>query len=125
MLGKQRTKKYRDYLHGELKAAAVYQALGDSEKDPKKSEILYRLAKSEMRHASMWARRLSIDPSSLKTNSPGIQLKILQMAARRFGTGKIVPLLLRGEDRDIRAYSIDPEAHPLVEEERSHNRTLR
>jgi VIT1/CCC1 family predicted Fe2+/Mn2+ transporter/rubrerythrin len=116
---------YKEYLKGELQAAAVYEAMADAEADSERAVVFRQLVQAEMRHASRWAEKLGMDPTTLVPASSGIRLRFLRLAARRFGTNRMVPMLLRGEAKDINTYSLDPEAHDLAKEEREHGRTLR
>ena len=125
MEDKKLKSKYKMYLKGELEAAAMYGAMADAEKDPERAEIFQHLVDAEMRHASKWAQKLGIDQASLKPPKWGIKLNSFKWIAGRFGTNRIVPLLLRGEAKDIQAYSLDPEGRDLVMDERNHGRTLR
>ncbi|MBF8267192.1 MAG: hypothetical protein HW388_700 [Dehalococcoidia bacterium] len=121
---KQRKARYRGYLREELEAAATYQAMAESEEDPERAEVFRKLVQEEMRHAAKWAQDLGIDPASLEPATMGLRLRFLMWTARRFGAKRIVPILIRGEAKNIHAYSLDPEARGLVAEERTHSRTL-
>ena len=125
MNDRQRKATYRKYLKGELEAAAVYEAMADTEDNSERADVFRQLAQAEMRHASRWAEKLGMDPDTLVPSRDGIRLRLLKWAARRFGTHRMVPLLLRGESKDVNTYALDPEAHDLAREERSHGRTLR
>ena len=122
---RHRNATYKEYLKGELEAAAVYEAMAEAEADSERAKVFQQLAQAEMRHASRWAEKLGMDPATLVPASSGIRLRLLRWAARRFGTNRMVPLLLRGESKEISTYSLDPEAHDLAKEERGHGRTLR
>ena len=117
--------RYRKYLEAELDAAAMYKSMAEMEKDPNRSKIFQRLACAEMHHASRWAERLGIDASSLEPAGPDFRLRFYGLAARLFGTARVVPWLLRGEAKDINTYASDPEARDLAVEERRHARVLR
>ncbi|MDA0988178.1 MAG: VIT1/CCC1 transporter family protein [Chloroflexi bacterium] len=125
MNDRHRNATYKEYLKGELQAAAVYEAMADAEADSERAGVFRQLVQAEMRHASRWAEKLGMDTATLVPASSGIRLRFLRWAARRFGTNRMVPLLLRGEAKDISTYSLDPEAHDLAKEEREHGRTLR
>lgn len=125
MNDRQRNVTYKAYLKGELETAALYEAMADAEADSERADVFRQLAQAEMRHASRWAQQLGMDPATLVPARGGIRLRLLRWAARRFGTNRLVPLLLRGESKEISAYSLDPETHDLAKEERSHGRTLR
>ena len=42
----------------EVEAAATYRELGEREPDPRRRDILRRLAESEERHAARWSERI-------------------------------------------------------------------
>jgi VIT1/CCC1 family predicted Fe2+/Mn2+ transporter len=122
--GDQR-RRYREYLDAELEAAAIYGALAGSEPDSGRAEVFGKLVEAEMRHAARWAEKLGIEVDSLRSKRRGPKVWLVARFARVFGTAKVVPLLMRGEDRDIDLYEADPEAQDLVKEERHHSLLLR
>lgn len=119
------TDKYRRYLKGELEGAAKYQMLADVERDPTRRDVFQRLARAEMRHAIGWAQKMGVDAAGLRPAGASPSLLALRLVARVFGTGRVLPLMLRGESADIETYAADPEAVGLAREERGHGRTLR
>ncbi|MBI2856094.1 MAG: VIT1/CCC1 transporter family protein [Chloroflexi bacterium] len=121
----QRRATYHSYLRGELEAAAVYQAMAETESDPERAAVFVELVQAEMRHAARWAEKLGMDPAILRPARKGLRLRLLKWGARWLGTNRIVPMLLRGEARDINVYSQDPEARDIAQEERGHGRALR
>ncbi len=120
-----RKKQYKRYLDSELEAAAMYDALAEMENDPERAAIFRELVAAEMRHAARWAEKLGIDPSTLEPSPLGIKARMMQWAARRFGTHRVLPVMLRTEAKEVSAYAADPEASDLVPEEREHSRVLR
>src|SRR5881296_3352027 len=44
----------------EVEAAATYKHLANREKDPKRRDILLRLAEQEERHAARWSERIAL-----------------------------------------------------------------
>ena len=121
----QRRATYRAYLKSELEAAAVYQSMAETERNPERAEVFQELVEAEMRHAARWAEKLGMDPATLSPARRGLRLRLLRWGARWLGTSRIVPVLLRGEAREIDVYSQDPEAQDIVKEERGHGRALR
>ena len=117
--------RYQEYLRTELEAAAMYRAMAQIERDPKRAQVFEKLVEAEMRHATRWAEKLGMDVATLEPMGGAVRLSILRLAARLFGTGKVVPWMVRGEDREIDAYAADPEAQDLVGEERRHARVLK
>ena len=120
----ERTAQYREYLKEELKAAGLYLSLADVERDAARALVFRSMAEAEMRHAARWAGKLGMDKQTLRPAAPGFGDRLLRLGARLFGTHKIVPYLLKGEAKDIRAYAQDPEAKDLVQDERGHEKDL-
>ncbi|HAL48523.1 MAG TPA: rubrerythrin family protein [Dehalococcoidia bacterium] len=118
-------KRYKGYLKAELEAAAMYGALADTEGDEYRSEAFRELVQAEMRHASRWAEKLGIDPTTLKPAGRGPRVRAYQTIAKLFGSSIVIPWLVRGEAKDINKYAVDPEATDLVPDERQHARVLR
>lgn len=121
---RQKQKKYQRYLRGELESAATYQALAAVEKDPARSDIFRKLADAEMRHAASWAAKMAIPSVGLRPKRT-LRVHLMKPMSRVFGTQRVVPMLLRGEDKEKRGYASDPEAFAMAREEQSHGETLR
>ena len=121
---KAQERRYRSYLKSELEAAALYSSLAKIERDPGRSEVFLKLVDAEMRHAARWARKLGIDPDTLKPELPGAKSRIVRWTAKLFGTGRVLPVLLKLEGDEVAAYAADPEARDLVDEELEHARAL-
>lgn len=115
---------YKEYLKAELKTAGMYRAMAEVEKDPGRSEIFQRLVTAGMGHASRWAERLGINPAELEPQLGGFKTKVVRFVARVVGTDRVVPWLVRGEAKDIRAYAADPETRDLAREKKRHARVL-
>ncbi|MQF48449.1 hypothetical protein FIM08_00875 [SAR202 cluster bacterium AC-647-N09_OGT_505m] len=122
---RQRNATYKSYLKGELETAGLYEAMADTEGNSERADVFRQLAHAEMRHASMWAEKLGIDPDTLVPTRGGVRLHLLKWAAQRFGTHRMIPLILRGTSKDFSAYTLDPEAHDMAKEQRTHDHTLR
>ena len=103
----------------------MYMAMARAEKDSNRATVFQKLAESEMRHASRWAEKLGMDVTKLEPAGAGLKLYVFQLAARIFGTSRVVPWLVRGELKELGAYASDPEARDLVGEERRHATVLR
>ena len=119
-----RSSRYKEYLKAELEAAGMYRAMAEIEQDSNRTTVFEQLSEAEMRHASRWAEKLGMDLSKLEPEAPDLKGRLYQMVARRFGTARVVPWLVRGEAKEIGAYASDPEARDLVTEERRHARVL-
>ena len=123
--GKEASARYRRYLEAELEAVALYRGLAKAESDSYRAEVFHTLADMEMRHASRWAEKLGLASTGLETYRPGLRVRLIAWGARRFGTRRVMPLVMRIEDADTDMYAGDPEATDIVREERGHSRTLR
>ena len=119
-----RRRKYRDYLDSELEAVHMYTALTEAERDPERADIFRQLVEIEMRHAAKWAEKLGIDPATLEPGRRGLKPRLLKLGATIFGTGRVLPVLLRLEAAEMDAYAGDPEAADILEEERRHTATI-
>ena len=102
----------------------MYTALADIESDPQRADVFRKLVEAEMRHAGRWAEKLGIDPAGLEPGPLGTQSRLLRLGARLFGTGRVLPILIRSEAKGLEVYAADPEARDLVPEEREHWRAL-
>ena len=124
VVDRQLRRRYQHFLKSELEAAARYAAIAGVEREPARADAFRKLAQAEMRHAARWANYLGWDPDALRPRR-GLGLLVMKLVARLAGTRRVIPLLLRGEEGDIRAYSREPRARDIVAEERSHGQTLR
>ena len=116
--------RYEEYLEAELEAAAVYRVLAESEEDADRRQIFEELRASEIKHAGRWAEKLGLSAAEVEPRASAVKLKSYALAARLFGTKRVVPWLVRFEAKEMAAYAADPEAVDLVEEERRHSRVL-
>ncbi len=115
--------RFKVYLQSELEAAALYSDLADGEKDKSRAQIFREMVEAEMRHAAHWARKLGIEPSTLKPRR-NFRARLIAWSARRFGTKAALPLILRSEMADIMTYAKDPEARFVVGDEKQHAQAL-
>jgi VIT1/CCC1 family predicted Fe2+/Mn2+ transporter len=118
-------RRYKEYLKSELEAAATYQALANAESDADRASAFRSLMEGELRHAARWADKLGLDADVVKPSARGPRIWTYQIAARMFGTSKVIPWLLKSEARELRMYANEPEAKDLAPEEREHARVLR
>jgi VIT1/CCC1 family predicted Fe2+/Mn2+ transporter len=121
---KNDVKRYRDNLQGEIDGAYLYEALAQSEPDPKLAEVYKRLASVERRHAKVWADKLGVQvPPVLE---PGWRTRALGWLSRKLGTQFVLPTVISLEQRDRDHYDLQPEAKAagLPADEASHARLL-
>lgn len=116
----------------EMEGAATYRLLAQREKDPRRREVLEKLAAAELGHAEKWSARIRElggtvpDPSTVKPT--------LGLALHVASPEVIFRKLEANEDRDIAAYHalasvLDEESQAILREtaadEQEHARTLR
>ncbi len=102
----------------------MYTALAEAERDPERAQIFRDLVEIEMRHAAKWAAMLGLDPASLDPGRRGLKPRLLKLGASVFGTNRVLPVLLRLEADEIKAYAGDPEAADILDEELDHTAKL-
>jgi vacuolar iron transporter family protein len=118
--------RYRANLQGEVDGARLYQALSDTEPDPKISEVYRRLSAVEQAHAEFWRGQLDRVGAKAGKLAPDWRTRALVRLARWFGPQFVLPTLSTLEQRDSGAYDAQPEAVAggLPADERSHNRVV-
>jgi VIT1/CCC1 family predicted Fe2+/Mn2+ transporter/rubrerythrin len=120
----------------EAEGARNYRELAEAEKQPRRREILLRMAEAEQRHAAGWEQKLR----ELGAAPPGLADSWLSRLRRRLirGTGarRAIQQMEAAEDRDIARYAAhqdqlsqaDPQVREMLHdfelEERSHARAL-
>jgi VIT1/CCC1 family predicted Fe2+/Mn2+ transporter/rubrerythrin len=116
----------------EVEAAATYRHLGEREPDPRRRDILRRLAESEERHAARWSGRIAAatgrapDPASVGQSLSWLQrLSDPAVVLHRMEQQETVA---EGEYQRLTAAFTDAEdraaAEEVAREERDHARTL-
>ncbi|MGD9889858.1 MAG: VIT1/CCC1 transporter family protein [Dehalococcoidia bacterium] len=114
------TANYRDEREGE----ALYLALADAAKDPRRADILRKMAAIEGRHAARWEEKLRAAGVEPPVGRPGMQIRAIRTLAGWFGVDAVLPLVRGMELRAAGAYSDQPDAADFVPEERGHARML-
>jgi vacuolar iron transporter family protein len=117
--------RYRSFLEDERNSAALYQALAESESNPKLAEVYRRLAASEEGHARAWARKLQeagVTPPPFKL---AWRTRTLIWLARRFGPETVLPSITKMEGKGTHDYVGQAGAEGMAATEQSHARLLR
>ncbi|MBV9995324.1 MAG: VIT1/CCC1 transporter family protein [Caulobacteraceae bacterium] len=119
-------RRYRENLQGEVDGQALYQALAESEPDPKIAEVYRRLSSIEGAHAEFWRGRLAKLRPGARRPSPSLRARALGWLAHRFGAAFVLPTVGAAEARDSTAYDNQPDAVAagLAADERSHRRIV-
>lgn len=78
--------------------------LAEVERDTKRREVYRRLAEVEARHVSIWADLLHQHGIASLAFTPTARARLMAMVGRKFGANALLPLLLREEGREVKAY---------------------
>jgi VIT1/CCC1 family predicted Fe2+/Mn2+ transporter len=98
-------------LHGwlhhwqdEYDAAYLYLVLAGQEPDQKRKDVYIKLAGVEERHVQMWEKLLAEHGHPVARPHPSVNARLRAWFGRRFGTGYLLPLLLREEGQEVKGY---------------------
>src|SRR3954465_9605802 len=95
---------FEHHWQDEADAAYLYRLLAGAEPDPKKRDIYSRLADVEDRHVVIWADLLGKHGHPPPKFRPSGRARLLARLGRWFGPGFLLPMLLREEGREVKAY---------------------
>ena len=85
-------------------AAFLYEVLAGAESDGRKSELYRKLADVERRHVEIWESLLRQHGRAPRPFRPSGRARLLAVLGRRFGPSFLLPILLREEGREVKAY---------------------
>ena len=85
-------------------AAFLYGVLAGAESDAHKRELYQKLADVERRHVEIWEALLREHGRAPRQFRPSGRARLLATLGRRFGPGFLLPMLLREEGREVKAY---------------------
>lgn len=111
------------HLEDEADAAFLYRQLAHAEPDPKRAELYLRLAAVEDRHVEMWRKLLADNGHRMPEVRPSFRARSMSWAARRFGAGFLLPMLLEEEGREVKSY-LQLSKHAAQDDARSTALTL-
>ena len=95
---------WRDHFQDEADAAFLYRALAEVETDPKRRDVFTKLAQVEDRHTAIWHSVLSEHHHGADIPPPTLRARLLAWIAGRWGPGLLLPVLLREEGHEVKAY---------------------
>ncbi|MBV6521852.1 MAG: hypothetical protein MNPFHGCM_01996 [Gemmatimonadaceae bacterium] len=95
---------FREHWQDEGDAAFLYAVLAEMESDPKRRAVFLHLVEVEQRHVTIWADLLRQHGKAPPTFHPSARARLMATIGRRFGTGALLPMLLREEGREVKAY---------------------
>jgi VIT1/CCC1 family predicted Fe2+/Mn2+ transporter len=118
--------RYLENLRGEQDGAALYDAVAESEQNPKLAEVYRRLAAAERRHAGIWAEKLKSAGVEAPSYRPSARTRLLAWLARRGGARFVLPSIFALEQADRDKYDAQPDAVAagMPADEHSHARLL-
>ena len=111
-------------LADELNGAYLYEALSQTEKDPRLAEVYRRMAAVESKHAAEWVERLKAAGVALPAYVPNWRSRTLAWAAKHLGVAAVLPTIIGNERKDTRKYAHTPGSAGMAADESSHNRLL-
>ena len=88
----------------ESDAAYLYLVLAGQEPDQKRKDVYIKLAGVEERHVQMWEQLLAEHGHPVGRPRPSLNARLRAWFGRRFGTGYLLPLLLREEGQEVKGY---------------------
>ncbi|HEV8511191.1 MAG TPA: VIT1/CCC1 transporter family protein [Gemmatimonadales bacterium] len=97
----------KEWLHhwqDEADAAYLYLALAGQETDAHKKDVYIKLAGVEERHVQMWGKLLGEHGHPVTKPHPSVNARLRAWFGRRFGTGYLLPMLLREEGEEVKSY---------------------
>ena len=95
---------FEHHWQDEADAAFLYDVLAKAEPDAHKRDLYRKLSEVEERHVEIWGallRQHGREPAPFK---PTARARVLASLGRRIGPGFLLPMLLREEGREVRAY---------------------
>ncbi len=95
---------FRHHWQDEADAAFLYRALAEVETDSRRRDVFLRLADVEDRHVVVWADLLEKHGAPPGPHAPSTRARFTAALGRRFGAKVILPMLLREEGREVKAY---------------------
>jgi VIT1/CCC1 family predicted Fe2+/Mn2+ transporter len=95
---------FHEHWQDEGDAAFLYGVLAEAEPDAKRREVFLHLVEVEQRHVTIWENLLKQHGKNPGAFRPSARARLMGMIGRRLGTGALLPMLLREEGREVKAY---------------------
>ncbi|MEP7343626.1 MAG: VIT1/CCC1 transporter family protein [Gemmatimonadaceae bacterium] len=95
---------FHEHWQDEGDAVFLYGVLAEVEPDVKRREVFQRLVEVEQRHVTIWADLLRQHGKGPSAFTPSARARVMAMIGRRMGAGALLPMLLREEGREVKAY---------------------
>ncbi len=95
---------FEHHWQDEGDAAFLYRILSESEDDPRKKDVYARLAEVEDRHVVVWGDLMAKLGHPARSFKPSARARVLAQLGKTFGPGFLLPMLLKEEGREVKAY---------------------
>ncbi|HEX8849306.1 MAG TPA: VIT1/CCC1 transporter family protein [Gemmatimonadaceae bacterium] len=95
---------FEHHWQDEADAAFLYDVLAGAEQDSAKRELYRKLSEVEQRHVEIWGNLLREHGRAPGEFRPSARARILASLGRWFGPSFLLPMLLREEGREVKAY---------------------
>lgn len=103
-LDRETLHQWLHHWQDEYDAAYLYLVLAGQEHDPKRKDVYIKLAGVEERHVQMWEKLLAEHGHPVGRPRASLNARLRAWFGRRFGTGYLLPLLLREEGQEVKGY---------------------
>ncbi|MGN6329229.1 MAG: VIT1/CCC1 transporter family protein [Rhodanobacter sp.] len=110
-MSNHRARRFRNNLRIERDNAALYGRLADLAADARLAQAYRRIAAGETRNAAFWEARLRELGEHVPSPRIGLRVRALSAFARHFGTGFVMPTVVRLEHADHGATPVDRNGH--------------
>ncbi|HET8899194.1 MAG TPA: VIT1/CCC1 transporter family protein [Rhodanobacteraceae bacterium] len=110
-LSRRQVRRYRANLRIERTNAALYAELAQLADDPRLADVYRRIGRGEGDNASFWEARLRDAGDAVPPFRQGLRVWVLVTLARLFGTGFVMPTVVRLEHADHAATPVDRASH--------------
>lgn len=110
-MGSHRARRFRSNLRIERDNAALYGRLAELATDARISQVYRRIAQGEQVNAQFWESRLREMGEIVPPPRIGLRVRALGWFARHFGTGFVMPTVVRMEHADHAATPVDRSGH--------------
>jgi VIT1/CCC1 family predicted Fe2+/Mn2+ transporter len=104
MLDRTTLHTWLEHWQDEYDAAFLYLVLAGQEKDQKRKDVYIKLAGVEERHVQLWEKLLAEHGHAVGRTKPSLNARLRAWFGRRFGSGYLLPLLLREEGQEVKGY---------------------
>lgn len=110
-MSRDQARRFRKNLRIERDNAALYSRLAELARDEELARAYQRIADIEQANAGFWARRLKQLGAGVPATRISLRVRVLTRLARWFGTGFVMPTVVRMEHADHAPTPVDRSEH--------------